>query len=652
MSWVRRFIFPLIVWVFTISVLVPVTDSFASDVEATENEANGSELYPQQSHMLARPKVGLVLSGGGARGLAHIGIIRVLEEMHVPVDIVVGTSAGSAVAALYAMGLPVEVIEQRFHEMNWQRGFQDKLDRSGLSMRRKRDSLMHSVDVTLGFNQEGLRLKNALVQGQQLELILNDLTREAAYINDFDQLPRRYRAVAADLATGEAAVLGTGSIAQAIRASMSIPGVFPPVHLDGRLLVDGGVANNIPIDIARELGAEIIIAVDISMPLIPQEKLSGLFTIAEQITNFLTRKNMAQQLSLLSDQDILIVPDLEDFTSADFDRSDEIVEVGATAARNAAVQLKALKIGPLQWQAYQKNYVRMSSQAADIIHQINIINESYAADDFLRKRITQQIGESFDRDRLERDISEIYGLGYFETVTYTLKKVGERNVLEILAREKSWGPNFLQFDFRYEDDFDIDRRIDVGVSVNFADINALGAEWHSHIAIGSEPKVMTEFYQPLDTVDATFINVRAAFEKQLFNLFVDDDQLSEVELRRVYGAFTLGQELGNWGEIAAGLVLEDADLKGRIGVGLGLEQSLQHGILTASFTYDTLSEATVPRTGHYLSSRFESYQPDLGSDERFDLIKINGVLAFSHGKYTLNLRGKGQFASSGEVTVD
>ena len=201
MSWVQRFIFRLFVWVFTISVLVPVTDSFASDVEATENEANGSELYPQQSHSLARPKVGLVLSGGGARGLAHIGIIRVLEEMHVPVDIVVGTSAGSAVAALYAMGLPVEVIEHRFHEMNWQRGFQDKLDRSGLSMRRKRDSLMHSVDVTLGFNQEGLRLKNALVQGQQLELILNDLTREAAYINDFDQLPRRYRAVAADLAT-------------------------------------------------------------------------------------------------------------------------------------------------------------------------------------------------------------------------------------------------------------------------------------------------------------------------------------------------------------------------------------------------------------------------------------------------------------------
>ena len=606
---------------------------------------------PEEGIKRERPVIGLVLSGGGARGLAHVGVIKVLEEMHIPVDVVVGTSAGSAVGALYAMGLQVSDIEDRFHTMDWERGFQDQSDRSVLSMRRKQESIMHSVDASLGFNAQGVVLKSALIQGQQLELILNEITAEAAQISHFDQFPRRYRAVAADLATGEEVVIDQGSLPRAIRASMSIPGVFPPIERDGRLLVDGGVANNLPVSVARALGADIIIAVDISEPLTPQGKLKDILSIAGQMTNFLTRRNVEQQLALLGPKDVLILPDLGAVTSADFFLSDEIVEMGATATRRKAVALQTLALSESKWRQYRETLPEVAFTEHPI-HRIRIRNSGSLPNYLIRERIRQKTGQPLDREMLETDLNEIYGMGYFESVNYTLTQEQDKQVLVIQCAEKSWGPNYLLFDFAYEEDFDLDRRINLGGSINFTGLNDLGAESTTTLSIGSEPEFRTEFYQPLQRAKGVYLQANAGIQKRLFNYFEAGSLLTEAEIVDFSGSLAIGREFRNWADWRTGVHYSDTDVSGRVGVNAGEKVATQHAGFYTEFRFDTLNDRTLPTEGSFFRSRFEQDIPGMGADHPLTWLRAQAWHAMSWDPWTLHLGGKGQANLAGTVFLD
>src|SRR5690554_4562358 len=389
-----------------------------------------------------RPKVGLVLSGGGAKGMAHVGVLRVLEEMRVPVDVVVGTSAGSAVAALYASGMSVSEIEQRFLELDWLSSFRDDPGRAFKPVRRKQDDWRLPLVPGLGVSTQGVRLGGGLVTGQNLGFILNELTRNAALVDNFDQLPIPFRAVATDLETGEEVVIGDGNLAEAIRASMSIPGVYAPVERSGRLLVDGGVANNLPVSVARDMGADVIIAVDITDPLLTNEQMQEAFSVVGQLTTMMTRRNTDNQLALLTDKDILIYPDLEGRTSADFFDGPVLFELGATAAREHAVELNRLTVSDEDW-AQWRGTLGGGIQELGPLARIELRKGERLASDFLRERIRQQEGEPLDVERLEDDLKRIYGLGYYETVSWSMQSSAEGPELMVRTREKSWGPNYL-----------------------------------------------------------------------------------------------------------------------------------------------------------------------------------------------------------------
>ena len=269
-----------------------------------------------------RLKVGLVLSGGGARGAAHIGVLKVLRDLRVPVDFIVGTSMGAIIAGLYASGMSIEEIEKALQTIDWSSAFRDKLDRKDRSFRRKRDDDFYLMKIKPGFRDGKLLFPSGVVQGQKIDLILKSLTLAVAHVDNFDELGIPYRAVATDIVTGDAIVLGSADLALAMRASMSVPGALSPVKIDGRLLVDGGVANNLPVDVARQLGADVVIAVDISTPLKKRDEISSMFSITGQLTGLLTRGNTEEQINSLGDNDILIIPDLGDITTAEFDRVD------------------------------------------------------------------------------------------------------------------------------------------------------------------------------------------------------------------------------------------------------------------------------------------------------------------------------------------
>ncbi len=567
----------------------------------------------------SRPKVGLVLSGGGAKGMAHVGVLRVLEEMRVPVDVVVGTSAGAAVAALYASGMSVHEIERRFIGLDWVSSFRDDPGRAYKPVRRKQDDWRLPLVPGLGVSLDGVRLGGGLVTGQNLGLILNELTRNAALVEDFDQLPVPFRAVATDLETGEQVVISDGNLAESIRASMSIPGVYAPVQRDGRLLVDGGVANNLPISVAHDMGAEIVIAVDITDPLMSADQMSEAFSVVGQLTTLMTRINTDAQLALLNPDDVLIRPDLEGFGSADFYEGLVLFELGATAAREHAIALNRLTVPEETWMAYQSRRAA-GGWAPGPVARIDIAQGDRLATDFLRERIRQQPGEVLDAEALEADLKRVYGLGYYESVAWSMVPSSEGPVLVIRAREKSWGPNYLSFGLNYEDNFEGDTRFNLAAGLRMTELNQLGGEWLTGVQLGTQPWVRSQWYQPLTYGYDRFAVLGVEYRQDDYSVYDQGRRIAEVDVTFRQMDLALGMELGGDAEVRLTYVRGYATVDNEVGMSVAPTDDVHQGNLSLQLVHDSLSDAFFPKAGAFAGIRARIERDDLGSDRRFDAL--------------------------------
>jgi NTE family protein len=264
-------------------------------------------------------------------------VLKVLEELRIPVDDVAGTSSGSLAGGLYAIGMPPEKMAEELRTIDWEGVFSDVRSRKDEAFRRKEDDPRYLVGVDLGFSHGKIVVPTGLVAGQELGYHLRRMTWVAGSIWDFDRLPIPFRAVAAGIETGEAVVIGSGDLARVIRASMAVPGFLKPVELDGRLLIDGGVASNLPVDVVRKMGAEVVIAVGISMPLAKRDDLNGFLKVLGQTSNFLIRKNVQEQVGMLQGRDVLITPELQGIDAFVFPRFGEAIERSASRPRAASI---------------------------------------------------------------------------------------------------------------------------------------------------------------------------------------------------------------------------------------------------------------------------------------------------------------------------
>src|SRR5437762_10327640 len=272
--------------------------------------------------------------------------------MRVPVDAIAGTSMGAAVGGLYASGLSAREIEKTMTSINWQDAFRDRPSREDLTLRRKQEDQNFLVKFPLGVRGGHVLLPKGLIQGQKLTETLRRLTLPVARIGDFDELPTPFRAVATDLESGETIVMRSGDLTSAMRASLSAPGVFAPVERAGRLLVDGGITDNVPVDIARAMGVDVVIAVDVGFPLLPRQQLTSAPVISSQMLAILIRRNAQAQLATLTPQDILIQPALGNASSFDFGIVARVIDAGEAAARGKAGQLAALSVNEQDMQRY------------------------------------------------------------------------------------------------------------------------------------------------------------------------------------------------------------------------------------------------------------------------------------------------------------
>src|SRR3954466_11459699 len=301
------------------------------------------------SKVPATPRIGLVLSGGGARGLAHVGVLKVLEEMRVPVHCVTGTSMGAIVGGAYAAGTPPAELEALVRKADWDEVFRDSPPRTDISTRRKIDEYKTLFAPEYGVKRSGLVLPKGVIAGVAIEAFFRGLTQPAIDVTDFDKLPIPFRALAAHIETGEAVVLSHGGLARALRASMSVPGALAPVEIDGRLLVDGGIANNLPIDEARKLCGDVIIAVNISTAPLKREEITSAFSVSGQLINFLGKVNVERQLNSLGARDVLIAPELGDISAGSFNRAGDAMRVGENAARALGQSLSRYSLPPAEY---------------------------------------------------------------------------------------------------------------------------------------------------------------------------------------------------------------------------------------------------------------------------------------------------------------
>ncbi|MFB3104447.1 MAG: patatin-like phospholipase family protein [Pseudomonadales bacterium] len=356
---------------------------------------------------IKRPKIGLVLGGGGARGAAHIGVIKRLEELNIPIDYVAGTSMGSLVGALYATGMNADELDRTIRSLEWADLFNDNVRRTDRPFRRKRDDDLSLFGPKFGVGRDSTLLPRGAISGQKISFLFESLVHDRVQVDDFDDLPVPFRAVAADIATGRVVVLDSGNLALAMRASMSVPGVFDPVELNGHLLVDGGIVNNVPVDVVRTMGADRLIVVDVGSPLTPRDELNNLLSVLGQMTGMLIRNNVEAQLATLKQGDLLIRPDLVNVTSTDFAKSSQAIDIGYRAADELSESLASFSVSAAEHQAHRLR-IESCTASSNVIQFVRLNNQSRFSDSLILERLRIEEGRPLNADTLEEDIQQIY----------------------------------------------------------------------------------------------------------------------------------------------------------------------------------------------------------------------------------------------------
>lgn len=600
----------------------------------------------------SRPRVGLVLSGGGARGAAHVGVLRVLEELRVPIDAIAGTSIGAIVGGLYAEGMSPDEIAQAISNVDWSDAFSDAPERADRSFRRKRDDESFVVKRRLGFDGRRLSLPPGYQEGQRLQLLLDAYTLRAAQIDDFDRLPIPFRAIATDIVSGEQVILSRGRLAAALRASMSIPAFFAPAAFEGRFLVDGGVVNNLPVDVVRAMGVDIVIAVDVSSPLLNREDVSSIYGVTVQLSSILTMSNVKAQKALLAPTDVLIEPELGTISTLSIDRALEAVAIGEAAARVHVEKLGHLSVDEATYEAILGRN-RSLPTTPPIVDFVRAETDSRIGAGVIEARIRQEAGASLDVAALEDDVEAVYGLDVFERVSWRLERdaVGTGVGVVVDARRRSWGPGYVQFGLGLESDAEGHNSFKLGAAYTLTALNRLNGEWRTELQLGEDAHLRTQLHQPLDRRTRWFITPTAWIARDMRDFYdVRDERRAEYRLSEIGLALDVGRELATWGEIRAGIRRWSADGQVLIGDATLPQGDFDAGTAHVTFAYDRLDDIHFPHDGLLGEVEYAASRTGLGADDAFDRVSASLLAAASKGRNTFvgSIRVVDSFA--GEVS--
>ncbi|GLT18447.1 hypothetical protein GCM10007938_22260 [Vibrio zhanjiangensis] len=565
-----------------------------------------------QPDELKRPKIAVVLAGGGAKGAAHIGVLKALEELKIPVDYITGTSMGAYVGGLYSTGMSADEIESFITTVDWNSGYRDRVDRSERRVRDKEYEDRYQLTTDLGLRWGEIYAARGIVQGQGMLKILRETSGNLPPFISFDDLAIPYRSVATDILELKPVVIGDGYLVDAMMASMSVPGALPPYELNDQLLVDGGVTNNMPVDVARELGADIVIAVDISTDYKEKEEFTTLFTVADQLSNYLVKSTTSRQASTLTDKDVFLQPKVGDMDTAEFDKMPFAYQQGYQAAIASKTLLERYSVSSSEYQDYidRKEDARRKLRYGDqvVVDDIVIHNHSHFSEEAIKKYLKLKPGQRYTTTDIENSVQSLYALDRFELITYRYEEIDNQNALVVNVREKSWGPNYVNFRFFLEDDFQTDSQYSIGVSTNFTDLNSLGAEFRLNVEMGSDKLILGELYSPLLFQTDLFTTVSGSYTSEKVNLpsgGMTDTSLSATRdyiplAFNKWGAeWAVGYQNALWSRVKLGVRYTDGTGKLASFPSLGDVAYKRVGGFV-NFSIDTLDNYSLPNKGWYL----------------------------------------------------
>lgn len=582
----------------------------------------------------ARLRVGLVLGGGGARGAAHIGVLQELERLRIPVDVIVGTSMGAVVGGLFASGMSPADLQELVSTLNWADALSDSPDRSDLGFRRKQDDEEFPMKLELGLNGRQLSLPQGAIQGQALDLLLRELTIDVSHIADFDDLPIPFRAIASDLVTGKPYVMGNGDLAQAIRASMSVPGVVAPVAIDGHLLVDGGIVGNLGIEVMQQMGVDVIIAVDVEFPLYDFDELSSALSISEQVLTILIRNETLRQIERMDVDDILIRPQLGTFGSTEFARSSETIAPGVAATREQAARLGALALSETGYETWLASRVH-ESRNTDTVAFAAVVDAAGRPMPRLQEQLQIEPGDAVDAERFGREANRLFGMRAFEKVVYKLVDRDEQTGVQFTASSRSWGRSFIKFGLGIEDDFEGSTAFHFAARLWRPGVNRFGAEWRTDARVGTSPLLESEFYQPLGLDSSFFVSPRIDLSQRNIETFDADEAIARLRVSEALAGLDVGAALGNWGEFRIGIYRGVGNARVKVGDPVIPNQSFDIGGVFGRLQVDTFDDANFPRKGLRAEVRWDASRPGLGAKDEYDTLTFDINRAWSRGKSTL-----------------
>lgn len=606
---------------------------------ATQSATPAAQAAPTSSAATGkRPRIGLALSGGGARGLAHVGVIKVLEEMRIPVDCVTGTSMGAIVGGTYASGRTPAEMEKLVLEANWNELFRDAPPRAEIAVRRKVDDYKTLFKPEFGVKDGSLALPMGVIAGVSIESFFRELAAPASGVSDFNKLPIPFRAMATNIETGESVVLARGSLPQAMRASMSVPGAIAPVEIDGKLLVDGGIANNLPINQARELCGDVIIAVNISTPPLRRDQITSALSVTGQLINFLGKQTVDEQIKSLRGSDLLIAPDLGDISSSTFDRSADAIRIGEEAARVAAPQLARYSLPPEQFAAHRQRQIAQDKGLGKV-DEIRIENLNRTNVAVVAQLVESQPKQELSEDKVGADLRRIYGTGDYEAITYRIVggETGPRAMI-IEPTEKSWGPDYLRFGLALASDFQGDNQFNLLAQYRRTWLNHLGGEFTTEVQIGQNTHLLTEFYQPLEESGRWFVAPSAYVGQQSRGVFLVDnnEKVADYLVSVLQGGVDAGRVFGTWGQLRVGPVW--SRVYARVDTGSALLPTVRETTagLRAALFVDQTDNAFFPSSGYGVLINGYSAMTGLGSAQSYNRLEGNARAAVSYGPHILN----------------
>jgi NTE family protein len=586
----------------------------------------------------AEEKIGLVLGGGGARGAAHIGVLKILEREHIPIHAIAGTSVGSVIGGMYAAGYSPEEIEIIIGSIDWVDIFRDSTSRPDRPMRQKETDLGGMWNFELGIVKGELAIPTAFVQGQKLDLFLRKLFLAHSNLKSFDDLPIPFRCVATDIGTVRPVVFDSGDLEVAIRASMAVPAVFGPVQHNGKMLVDGGIVNNIPIDVARKMGVDRLIVVDVGEPMAPPETVNTTLEVLTQMVSGLMRDRTEQSLATLTPDDVLLRPEITTVSSADFLQSMEGVKHGTEAAEAQIERLrKWSKPEPeyLAWRAAQRQRAVANTQ----ISFVHVEEKHSRTAGFVSDRITAEPNQPLDLKTLEKDISGAFGRGTYDSIRYQLVTDDQgRTGLEVLPVDKSLGRVLFRAGMQINDDFNGRDDYQLSIEGRYTGITEKGAELRAFVGLGRVTGITTDFYLPFGARGDWFFDPAVEFVAVNQPLVVDDLTVAEYRVDSWLSNLRVGYDFTDQLRFATGLI------RGRDHASLltGAPPypptgNADIGGINATLLWDSLDSVGFPRRGLRAELSYSAFDTHLGSDESGNLLRLAIDKPMSSGANTLVL---------------